>query len=125
MRFVLVLSMLSMACGSETGSVRSSRLAPASAGAVGRIPEGSQLSREEIVAGMERARSGVQDCQAELGSSGPAEVRATVVNGRVSEARALKALSGTPTGACIENVVEQAAFPAGKHRSFDYIFSSK
>jgi hypothetical protein len=125
MRFVFLLSILSLACGSETGSVRSSGLAPASSEALGRIPEGIQLSREEIVAGMERAKSGVHDCQAELGSSGPAEVRTTVVNGRVSQARALKVLSGTPAGACIENVVEQAAFPAGKHRTFDYIFSSK
>ena len=125
MRFVSLIWVLSVACGNETGSVRSSELASANVEALGKIPEGVKLSREEIVTGMERAKTRVHGCQAEHQSSGPAEVRVAVTSGRVSEVRALRIFGGTPVGTCIESVVKQVTFPPGKHRRFDYIFTSQ
>jgi hypothetical protein len=125
-RTLLLLAVLACACG-QGGPLRGpapaeSTPAPAESQEEGRAP--AQLSREEILAGMQTAQRRVRACPVDPGTtSATVAVRVKVApNGRVSDARILGPMSETPAASCLEREIELIAFRANPGTEFDYLF---
>jgi hypothetical protein len=88
-----------------------------------RAPE--PLTRDQIVANMQKAAGRVRDCRDEQTGSRTAVVRVKVApSGQVASVRTMGLLGGTPAGACVAQAVRKTAFPPSGGRSFDYVFAS-
>jgi len=74
------------------------------------LPE--ELTKQQIVAGMQGVRSRVRECFDRYRVPGTAVVRVSIApEGRVHSATVRGVLAGTPTGACLAAAVRSARFP--------------
>jgi len=84
------------------------------------------LSRKQVSDGMQPVKSQIAACFAKLKVPGTADVKLTIEGtGRVGSVVVRGAFAKTPSGACVEEAVKSATFPAfdGAPMTLDYPFT--